>query len=191
MLALNDLLPRNEHLIEESDERLPPHERLYLARLVASHLFELATFLDEAPRQFKEIGTFLDGLPENAQHQRQMLVAVAKGKSGEFPEQLECLRNHFLHYPRLIAAAPDREELSKALVEHKERTGEIRVGELFKDFRAHFADDVAAELTLAEKNAEPFVAALVELSTSAMNLAYAIVGAYTDMKPEAFKPISE
>lgn len=184
LLALNDLLPCNQRLTEEADHELPPHERLYLARLVGSHLFELATFLDEAPRQFPEIETFLDSLPEEAQRHRQTVVAVAKGKPGEFADKLERLRNHFTHYPRLIGAAPEREELSKALVEHAERQGEIRVGKLFKDFRAHFADDIAAELTLTDEDAEPFVGEMAELSTAAMNFAYAVIGAYTDGMPD-------
>jgi hypothetical protein len=184
LLALNDLLPRNERLTEDRDDELPPHERLYLGRLVGSHLFELATFVDEAPRQFPEIESFLNALPEGAQQQRRTLVAVAKGKPGDFAEELEQLRNHFMHYPRLIGAAPEREQLSKALVEHADRQGEIRVGELFKDFRAHFADDIAAELTLTDEDAEPFVQELAELSTAAMNFAYAVVGAYTDILPD-------
>ena len=49
LLALNDLLPRNERLTEDRDDELPPHERLYLARLVGSHLFELATFVGRGP----------------------------------------------------------------------------------------------------------------------------------------------
>jgi hypothetical protein len=184
LLALNDLLPRNERLTEERDDKLPPHERVYLARLVGSHLFELATFLDEAPHQFQEIDRFLDGLPQEAQQQRQTLVAVAKGKPGGFAEKLERLRNNFTHYPRLIGAAPEREELSKALVEHAGREGEIRVGELFKDFRAHFAYDIAAELTLADEDAEPFVREMAELSAEAMNFAYFVIGAYTGGMPE-------
>jgi len=184
LLALNDLLPRNERLTEDRDDELPPQERLYLARLVGSHLFELATFVDAAPRQFPEIEKFLDGLPEEAQQQRRTLIAVAKGRRGDFAEKLERLRNHFMHYPRLIGAAPEREELSTALVEHANRPGEIRVGELFKDFRAHFADDIAAELTLTDKDAEPFVQELAELSMAAMNFAYAVVGAYTDALPD-------
>ena len=151
-----------------------------MARLVGSHLFELATFLDEAPRQFPGIEKSLDELPKKAQQQRQTLVAVAKGKPGEFAEKLERLRNHFIHYPRLIGAAPEREELSKALVEHADREGEIRVGELFKDFRAHFAD----ELTLTDEDAEPFVREMAELSNAAMNFAYAVIGAYTDDMPD-------
>ena len=60
LLALNDLLPGNEMLMTESDDELPPHERVYLAGLVGSHLFELATFLDEAPPQFPLIAQFLE-----------------------------------------------------------------------------------------------------------------------------------
>jgi hypothetical protein len=184
MLALNDLLPRNERLTEERDDELPPHERLYLARLVGSHLFELATFLDEAARRFPEIEKFLDGLPDEAQHQRHLVVAVAKGKTSDFAEKLERLRNHFMHYPGLITGAPEREELSKALVAHADREGEIRVGELLKDFRAHFADDVAAELTLSEEDAEPFVGEMADLSIAATQLAYAVIGAYTAGLPD-------
>ncbi len=73
-------------MTEERDDDLPPHERLYFARLVGSHLFELATFLDEARRQFPEIENFLDGLPPEAQ-QRQTLVAVAKGSPASSPKR--------------------------------------------------------------------------------------------------------
>jgi hypothetical protein len=191
LLALNDLLPRNERLTEIRDDKLPPHERLYLARLVGSHLFELATFLDEAARRFPEIEKFLDGLPEEAQQQRQTLVAVAKGKPGEFAGRLKRLRNHFMHYPSLIDAAAEREELSKALVEHAGRQGKIRVGELFKDFRAHFADDIAAELMLTDEDAEPFVRDMAELSAAAMNFASAVIGAYAAGMPnETYNTIS-
>jgi hypothetical protein len=192
MMALNDLLPLNERLTEETDDALPPHERLYLARLVASHLFELATFLEEVPGRFQEIDAFLAGLLEEAQEQRRTIIAVAKGQRGEFADQLERLRNHFFHYARLLSAAPEQEELLKALAEHANRRGEIRIGKLFKDFRARFADDIAAELTLTDEDAEPFVAELAELSTACMNFAYAVIGAYTDSRPEGtFESINE
>ena len=184
LMALNDLLPQNERLTQPSDVELPPHERVYLARLVGSHLFEFATFLDSAPRQFHEIETILDALPPEAQEHRERIVAVGKGKPGEFAEKLERLHHNFFHYAKLIGAAPEREDLLKALDEHADRHGEIRVGELFKDFRAHFADDIAAELTESAEDAEPFVADLAELSIACMNFAYAVIGAYADRKPD-------
>lgn len=183
LMALNDLLPQNERLTQADDGVLPPHERLYLARLVGSHLFELANFVDAAPRQFPAIDEFLAVLPPEAQQHRQMIVAAAKGRPGDFADKLERLRNHFFHYARLIGSAPEQEELLRALGAHADRDGEIRIGELFKDFRAHFADDVAAELTLTDEDAAPFVAELAALSTAAMNFAYAAVGAYAQRLP--------
>lgn len=54
LMALNDLLPQSERLTQAGDAGLAPHERLYLARLVGSHLFELAKFVNAAPRQFRD-----------------------------------------------------------------------------------------------------------------------------------------
>jgi hypothetical protein len=85
------------------------------------------------------------------------------------------------HVSRRGAAPVPR--VSWALLKHAGRQGEIRVGELFKDFRAHLADDIAAQLTLSDEDARPFVSEIAELSIAAMNFAYAVIGAYTDGMP--------
>jgi hypothetical protein len=46
-------------------------------------------------------------------------------------------------------------------------------------------------ITLADEDAEPFVGEMAELSTAAMNFAYAVLGAYTDGMPSGtFETIS-
>lgn len=109
--------------------------------------------------------------------------------SDEFADKLERLRNHFFHYARLIGAAPEHEELLRALDTHADLDGEIRMGELFKDFRAHFADDVAAGLTMTDEDAAPFVAELAAMSSAAMNFAYVAVCAHARLPPRTLDPI--
>jgi hypothetical protein len=152
VMAQNDLFLVNRWLVPRLKDKVDSeaYEHLYLARLAASHLFEAATFLRKADR-FEEIRDFVGGLDEEAQTAYTALLAIAKGETGDYAEQVERARNNFSHYGELLSdEAAAYEHLRQAMQAHadEESVGQIRdKSPPITNYRALFADDIAAELT--------------------------------------------
>jgi len=134
----------------EGEESSEGYEHLYLARLTSLHLFEVATFLRQTDR-FPEVEAFVTGLDAEAQDAYRALLAIGKGASGEFADQVEHARNNFSHYGTLLPdEAVAHENLRQAIKAHAD---EGTIGKILDTtppitgFRALFADDIAAELT--------------------------------------------
>jgi hypothetical protein len=158
-MAMNDILLANRWLVPmlEDDGIGEPYERLYLARLGGSHLFEAANFLCRGDR-FLPIRELVATLPDNAQAAYQALLLIGKGGQGEFASRIEDARNSFSHYGKLLPddkAAYD--PLYQALKAHGEDGTLGRILDTtppITGFRALFADDVAAELTFSGDDKE-------------------------------------
>jgi hypothetical protein len=144
------LVPRLEDEVESEG-----YEHLYLARLAASHLFEAATFLRKGDR-LEDIRDFVAELDADAQAAYRALLAIAKGETGDFAEQIERARNNFSHYGDLLSdEAAGYENLRKAMQAHAddETVGQIRdKTPPITGYRAMFADDIVAELTFPGDN---------------------------------------
>ena len=149
-MAANDLVYLNQQLFPRLKGDAPAFENLYLGRLVASHLYEAAKFLIHAERRYgADVQPFLDRLPVSARSDYEAVKAIGPGGQNPLAEPLERLRNHFFHYAELIPQAPQYEQLAQALDAHASSMSAIRWGDHLIDFRADFADDIAAELSFA------------------------------------------
>jgi hypothetical protein len=182
----HDLLLVNGRL-EGTIDIAPGFENVYDARLAASHLWEAATFLRDANRRFSDIREFVASLPLEAREQYDAALAAGDPNATGFAANLKRLRNHFFHYAELIPEEPQFEELSQALARHADDIGDMRVGELFKDFRCSFADDIAAELTFADADPREFVEQIAQTSVAYMRFVYAALGAYVQTKSDEFE----
>ena len=118
MAALNDLLLVNGWLIPRLESDGPHHVNVYLGRLGASHVFEVAKFLHHSERRVPQVRTFLDGLNADARAAYERVKAVGPAGTEPFAGQLEHARDHFFHYAALVPHAPDHEKLKQAMHEH-------------------------------------------------------------------------
>lgn len=191
-MALNDLFLINRWLVPKlkDEEASEGYEHLYLARLASLHLFEAATFLRQADR-FPEIQEFVSRFDPEAQAAYQALLAIGKGASGKFADQIEHARNHFSHYGRLLPdEAAAYEHLRQAIKAHAD---EGSIGQILDTtppitgFRALFADDIAAELTFPggdKSETESFVEQISEHIALFLVFARAALPAYAAELPE-------
>lgn len=186
LMALNDLLLVNRWLVPKLKEEVPSkgYEHLYLARLAATHLFEIARLLKKSDR-FEDIGEFISTLDAGAQEAYRTLIALAQNPSKGFAAELKRTRNNFAHYAELLGdEAAVGEELRQALAAHAEEGTIGRIRDKtppITGFRALFADDVAAELTFAggEKEATGrFVGEVSEHIAHYLLFARGALGAY-------------
>jgi hypothetical protein len=168
-MALNDLLLVNRYLVPRLEEEVKsePYETVYLARLAAAHLFEVAKFLEQSDRGElgTEIGSFVDRLETGPKEAYEQVKSIGPKGKGDFAPRLKRARGQFFHYSELVPSAEDHETLHAAMEEHAESTGELfDDGPPIEGFRAAFADDIAVELSFpeAEVDLKLFV---VEVST--------------------------
>jgi hypothetical protein len=155
-MALNDLLLVNRWLVPSLENDGPAYIHLYLARLGAGHLFEVATFLHLSERRVPEVAQFVRGLDENVAAAYERVKSATPPSQEPLARQLKHARDHFFHYAQLLPHdTVEFENLRRAMVEHANTRGEIRDGfNPLGDFRALYADDIATELTFPEAEIE-------------------------------------
>jgi hypothetical protein len=76
MAALNNLLLVNGWLIPSLESGGPEYVNVYLGRLGASHVFEVAKFLHNSERRVPQVRVFLDGLEGEARAAYKRVKAV-------------------------------------------------------------------------------------------------------------------
>jgi hypothetical protein len=156
-MGLNDLLLVNRWLVPSLRSDGPAYINVYLSRLGASHLFEVAKFLHESERRVPEVRSFLADLGDEERAAYERVKAVGPAGMSAFAAQLEHARNQFFHYAELLPHAEDFEKLKMAMNDHAATTGEIQDGgALVEGFRALFADDIATHLSFPD--ADPLAA---------------------------------
>jgi hypothetical protein len=186
-MALNDAVLVNGWLIPRlQGDDAPAHENVYLGRLAASHLYEVAKFLHQSERRFQEVRDFLAELDEESCTVYERVKAAGPAGSDAFASQLEHARHVFFHYAELVPQAPDHEKLRLAMVEHAETTGEIYDPGTLADFRARFADDIAVELSFPDEsvNLREFIGELSSRVSDFLDFARAAILAYAEGRPE-------
>jgi hypothetical protein len=151
-MAMNDLLLVNRWLIPRLNGEVPSegYENVYLLRLAASHLYEIAVFLRTAER-WDEVSAFVAGLDAEPRSAYAALLELGRDGSSDFTLKVKGARNSFSHYSELLGdEAADHELLRAALAAHAEERTRGRIRDQvppLTGFRALFADDVAIELT--------------------------------------------
>lgn len=192
LMALNDLLLVNRWLVPKLKEEATSegYEHLYLARLAATHLFEIARLLKKSDR-FQDIREFIATLEPEAQDAYRALLTLAQTPSEGFAVDLKRTRNNFAHYAELLDdEAAVGEDLRQALAAHAEEGTIGRIRDRtppITGFRALFADDVVAELTFAggEKAAtQRFVGEVSKHIALYLLFARGALGAYARRLPE-------
>jgi hypothetical protein len=186
LMALNDLFLVNRWLVPKLKEEVEAegYEGVYLARLAAAHLFEIATFLRKADR-FEDIQEFVAGLDQADQDAYGALLGIAKGEDGEFAEQIERSRNSSSHYGDLLPDEAGAYELLRQAMEAHAEEGTIgRIRDKtppLTGFRALFADDIAVELTFPggdEKTLGRFIEQISTHIALYLQFGRAALGAY-------------
>lgn len=192
LMALNDLLLVNRWLVPKLKDEVPSegYEHLYLARLAATHLFEIARLLKKSDR-FEDIREFIAVLDPEARDAYRALLALAENPSQGFAAELKRTRNNFAHYAELLDDDDAvGEELRRALTAHAEEGSVGRIRDLtppITGFRALFADDVAAELTFPGGEREPteqFIGKISEHIAIYLLFVRGALGAYAKRLPE-------
>ncbi|MFZ0040829.1 MAG: hypothetical protein WAK93_05950 [Solirubrobacteraceae bacterium] len=179
-MALNDLVYVNNLLLPRLGGNAPDWENVYLTRLVASHLYEAVNFLTDAEKRHSDaLSQFLKRLPKDAIRDYEAVKAVGPGGADDFSKRLARLRNHFFHYAEMITADAQYEELSKAPNEHANKPSSICIGCGLGDFRAGFADDVAAALSFeGDTGLEDFVKRLTDATAAFLRFTRAALNQY-------------
>lgn len=185
-MAVNDLVLVNRWALPRLQGDGPAHENVYLGRLVASHLYEVAKFLHQSERRVSEVRDFIAGLDEESRDAYARVKAVGPAGADSFAEQLEHARHYFFHYAELVIQAPDHEELRRAMTEHADTMGEMYDPGSLADFRARFADDIAVELSFPEQKVdlEEFIARPATTISDFWTFAQAAINAYVAQRPE-------
>ena len=185
-MALNDAVLVNGWLLPRLQGDAPAHVNVYLGRLAASHLYEVAKFLDRSERRVPKVAEFVKGLDEDARAVYERVKATGPAGKDAFATQLEHARHHFFHYAGLVPHAPDHEKLRRAMVEHADTTGEIYDPGTLADFRARFADDIAVELSFPEGTVDlrAFIGTLSARVSDFLDFARAAIRAYVEQRPE-------
>jgi len=155
-MALNDLLLVNRWLLPRLEEKIESeaYENVYLARLAASHLYEIANFLERSDR-IPRVQEFIAALDDDVREAYDRVCALGPHSQTQLAKQVRRARNRFFHYVELVPQAEDREILKAAIEAHADTMGEIRdEGNPLDAFRATFADDIAVELSFPDENTE-------------------------------------
>lgn len=185
MSALNDLLLVNRWLIPSLERDGPDYVHVYLGRLGASHLYEIAKFLHDSERRVPEVREFLGRLDGEARAAHERVKVAGPAGTESFAGQLGHARNHFFHYSKLVPQAPDHEKLKRAMDEHRDTIGEIRDPGRTVDFRARFADDVFVELSFPEGDVDlrEFLTTLSSKISDYLDFARSAVNRYVELAP--------
>jgi hypothetical protein len=151
-MALNDMVLVQAKLVQPAFAKSwPAYERQYFLRLAASHLYECAVFLGTSESRYPEIRAFVDSLPPEFRDRHDALVALGRDRSDALHMQLERARNSFSHYQELLdRSVAEHEELRHAMEAAQDEVGEIRISHTMRKFRAKFADEIVAHLTLPD-----------------------------------------
>lgn len=186
-MALNDLVLVNGWLIPSLKQDGPDHVNVYLGRLAASHLYEIAKFLHQSERRVAEVREFVHNLPEDARTAYEQVKAAGPAGTDAFASQLEHARHHFFHYAHLLPHhVADYEELRRAMTEHADTISEMRDPGTLADFRARFADDIAVELSFPEGKVDvrEFIPKLSGAVSDFLDFAKSALNAYIAQRPE-------
>lgn len=190
-MALNDLLLVNRWLVPRLQEEVPSegYENIYLMRLAASHLFEIAVFLRAADR-FPEVSDFVAGLDQEPREAYAALLALARGDHDPFAVSVKSARNSFSHYSELLSEeAAEHEQLRAALAAHTDEGTRSRIRDEvppLSGFRALFADEVAVELTFPGGDREALGEFVAGISTHIAHFLLFVrtaLGAYAAIVP--------
>jgi hypothetical protein len=185
-MALNDLLLVNRWLIPSLKEDGRDYVNVYLSRLAAAHLYEVAKFLHQSERRVAEVPDFIAGLGENDRAAYERVKSAGPAGTDLFASQLERARHLFFHYAELLPHAEDHEKLKRAMEEHAETVGEIHdPGRFIPEFRARFADDVAVEMSFPDDSVDlrEFVPTLSARISDYLDFAAAASARYVELAP--------
>jgi hypothetical protein len=191
-MALNDLLYVHRHLYPLLTNDGPGSETMYLSRLAAAHLFEIATFLSKSDRRVPEVRSFVAKLDEDAREAYEALTAIRPGGDEPFAGQLKHARNHVFHYAKLLPSAVEHENLKKAMDAHADTVSEIRdESPPIEGFRSLFADDIATELSVpGDVDFHTYVPALATAMSRYLTFAKAALNQYIrEAPPDHWSPI--
>jgi hypothetical protein len=184
-MALNDLLYVHRHLYPLLTNDGPSSETMYLSRLAAAHLFEIATFLRESDSRVPEVRSFVAKLDDDARQAYEALTAIRPGGDEPFAGQLKHARNHVFHYAELLPSAVEHENLKKAMDAHADTISEIRdESPPIEGFRSLFADEIATELSVPGNIDFPtYVPALATAVSRYLTFAKAALNQYVNDAP--------
>lgn len=192
-MALNDLFYVHRHLYPLLTNDGPSSETMYLSRIAAAHLFEIATFLSESDSRVPEVRAFVAKLDDDAREAYEALTAIRPGGDEPFAGQLKHARNHVFHYAKLLPSAVEYENLKKAMDAHADTISEIRdESPPIEGFRSLFADEIAAELSLPDDDVDfqEYVPALATAISQYLTFAKAALNQYIrDAPPDRWNPI--
>ena len=159
---------------------------MYLSRLAAAHLFEIATFLNESDSRVPEVRSFIAKLDDEPREAYEALKAIKPGGDEPFAGQLKHARNHVFHYAELLPSAVEYENLKKAMDAHADTISEIRdESPPIEGFRSLFADEIAAELSFPDDDVDfyEYVPALATAISHYLTFAKAALNQYIHDAP--------
>lgn len=192
-MALNDLFYVHRHLYPLLENDGPGSETMYLSRVAAGHLYEIAKFLAESESRIPEVRAFTARLDDDARAAYEAVKGITPGGDEPFARQAARARNHVFHYAELLPFAIDHEKLKKAMDAHADTTSEIRdESPPIEGFRALFADEIATELSFPDEEVDlrDYVPALATAISHYLTFAKAALNQYVrDAPPERWSPI--
>lgn len=163
-MGLNDVVSANVRLMESLEGDAPPHERLFLARLVGAQVWEIAKLV-QAGGKDPVVGRFVTGLPAEARTEYDAIIGLFADDG--FKAALGRARDYFKHYPEI-----GRKELRAAMdAVGDELTGAL-IGKNLAATRLDYADVVAANLFFRRpsERREEFAAFIAKLSGQVVHI---------------------
>jgi hypothetical protein len=185
----NDWLRIMQEMVTlDSDEPETQARHIMLFRQQAALHHEAAARLVDAPSQFVEVRTFMDGLPPEAAADRDIVIGGIKPSSPHYlGDWHEAHRHVTFHHPVLQRdrAAAGAEELHNGLTGAASHEGTITWTEgQFGSVRFGFADEVVVQwLPDAEKQAD-LIERLRDSALALTRYAQRAAGAYLQALPE-------
>lgn len=186
-MSHNDVRHGNLELIETAEADAAT--RLYYLRLVAGHFYEIAADLKRDLEEWKEVRAFIDGLPEEARYDLDLVIE----RADELDRRLGIVRNSAFHYLELNRrdAAKGREKLQRALDAAAELTGRATVGGDFRDIRFDFADEVLVQLLGEDEELHGLIEGLQEGVVAIWRFAQAAFKRYlNELPPGVIRSVS-
>jgi hypothetical protein len=184
-VGLNDNILVNSRFVEAEEQ----YELLYYFQLASGHLYELAATLRRAHDEWPEVREFVAALQQ--QYRVDFAATVRLAEPGDATGRtLRRFRNGFFHYPALKRSTAERRRLPlrRALRQAADTEGTLTVGGgLGGGIRAHFADELVAQLMMAgreEDEIRALLAQLGELQAAYNRFAQAALGRYLNGLPE-------